>query len=76
MKKIFALIAAAVVAASMISCEIADPYIRPLGSEEWKDYAGKLLSNSALLPVEMVDMVQDMPLVKVVMVETVKTVVL
>ena len=51
MKKIFALIAAAVVAASMISCEISDPVIRPLGSEELKDYAGKLLSNSALLPV-------------------------
>ena len=60
MKKIFALIAAAVVAASMISCEIADPYIRPLGSEELKDYAGKLLSNSALLPVEMVDMAIDL----------------
>ena len=60
MKKIFALIAAAVVAASMISCEIADPYISPLGSEELKDYAGKLLSNSALLPVEMVDMAIDL----------------
>ena len=43
MKKIFALIAAADVAASMISCEISDPVIRPLGSEELKDYAGKLL---------------------------------
>ena len=60
MNKIFALIAAAVVAASMISCEIADPVIRPLGSEELKDYAGKLLSNSALLPVEMVDMAVDL----------------
>ena len=60
MKKIFALIAAAVVAASMISCEIDDPYNRPLGSEELKDYAGKLLSNSALLPVEMVDMAIDL----------------
>ena len=60
MKKIFALIAAAVVAASMISCEISDPVFRPLGSEELKDYAGKLLSNSALLPVEMVDMAIDL----------------
>ena len=60
MKKIFALIAAAVVAASMISCEIADPVIRPLGSEELKDYAEKLLSNSALLPVEMVDFAIDL----------------
>lgn len=60
MKKIFVLIAAAVVAASMISCEIADPDIVPLGRAELKDYAGKLLSNSALLPVEMVDMAIDL----------------
>ena len=60
MKKIFVLIAAAVFAASMISCEIADPDIVPLGRAELKDYAGKLLSNSALLPVEMVDMAIDL----------------
>ena len=60
MKKIFALIAAAVVAASMISCEITHHTIRPLDSKELNDYAVKLLSNSALLPVEMVDMAIDL----------------
>lgn len=56
MKKIFALIMAAGVAAMMVSCEIVERDIKPLGHTELSDYAGKLFSNSVLLPVELADL--------------------
>lgn len=55
MKKIFSLIAAAATAAMMLSCEIVDRDIKPLGNSELSDYAGKLFSNSVQLPVELAE---------------------
>lgn len=39
----------------MLSCEIVDRDIHPLGHDGLADYAGKLFSNSVLLPVELAD---------------------
>ena len=55
MKKIISLVAAAATAVMMNSCEIVKQDIKPLTDDELADYAGKLFSNSVLLPVELAD---------------------
>lgn len=55
MKKIFSIMAVAAAAAMMISCEIVKQEIKPLDNNELTDYAGKLFSNSVLLPVELAE---------------------
>lgn len=53
MKRIFTFIIAAVSTAMMLSCEVLERNMSPLGHDQLKSYAGELYANSVVLPVRM-----------------------